>query len=71
MVSHSRPILDPMQSKFKFGLTHGCSPIYVVLMLTEIIADAKDSNSELYVTLMDTSKTFDVVSHKDNAEYTA
>ena len=33
-------------------------------MLTEIIADAKYSKSELYMTLMDTSKAFDVVSLK-------
>ena len=41
IVSHSRPILDPIQSKFQFGFTNGCSPIYVALMLIEIIADAK------------------------------
>ena len=64
MVSHSRPILDPMQIKFQFGYTCGCSPIYAALMLTEIIVDAEDSKSELYVTLMDNSKAFDVVNHK-------
>ena len=64
-VSMSRAILDPQQSPYQFGFTKGCSPVYAALMLTEIIAEAKDSGTELYITLMDTSKAFDVVDHRE------
>ena len=37
--------------------------MFAALILTEIMADAADSKQELLVTLMDTSKAFDVVSH--------
>ena len=63
MINNSRPILDPIQSPLQFGFTRGCSPLLAALVLTEIIADAKDSKQELLITFMDTSKAFDVVNH--------
>ena len=63
MVTLSNPILDSVQSRLQFGFTEGCSPTYAALILTEIMADAADSKEELLITLMDTSKAFDVVSH--------
>ena len=63
MVKFSRPILDSLQSQLQFGFTSGCSPVYAALVLTEIIAEAKDSGEELFIALLDTSKAFDVVSH--------
>ena len=61
-----------MQSPYQFGFSKGCSPIYAALLLTEVIAEARDKKKELIVMLMDTSKAFDVVSHTGmlNAMYT-
>ena len=63
LMSLSRPILDGCQSNLQFGFTKGCSPMFAALALTEIIAEAKDNDKPLIITLMDTSKAFDVVSH--------
>ena len=63
IIGHTKSILDPIQSPLQFGFSRGCSPIYAALLLTEIIADAKDSNQSLMITFMDTSKAFDVVHH--------
>ena len=61
-----------MQSPHQFGFIKGCSPIYAALLLTEVVAEARDNKKELIVTLMDTSKPFDAVSHTGmlNAMYT-
>lgn len=64
MVKHARPILDSKQSSSQFGFTSGSSPVYASLILTEVLAEAKDKKEEIMITLMDTSKAFDVVSHK-------
>ena len=50
-----------MQTPYQFGFSKGCSPIYAALLLTEVIAEACDNKKELIITLMDTSKAFDVV----------
>ena len=63
MVNHTRPILDQQQSRLQFGFSHGCSPVMAALILSEVIANAKDNDEELIITLLDTSKAFDVVSH--------
>ena len=72
MVNIARAILDPMQSPYQFGFSKGCSPIYAALLLTEVVAEARDNKNELIIVLMDTSKAFDVVSHTGmlNAMYT-
>ena len=72
MVNIARGILDPMQSPYQFGFSKGCSPIYAALLLTEVVAEARDNKNELIVALMDTSKAFNVVSHTGmlNAMYT-
>ena len=72
LMTLSRPTLDSQQSMLQFGFTRGCSPIFAALTLTEIIADAKDNKEPLIITLMDTSKAFDVVSHNSmlNSLYT-
>ncbi len=63
MVQEATNILNPIQSKHQFGFSPGCSPIFAALILTEVINEAKDSGEQLYITLMDTSKAFDVVNH--------
>ena len=72
MVNIARGILDPMQSPYQFGFSKGCSPIYAALLLTEVVAEARDNKNELIVTLMDTSKALNVVSHTGmlNSMYT-
>ena len=52
------------QSQLQFGFTCGNAPIYAVLVLTEVMAEAADSKKPLYITLLNTSKAFDMVSHK-------
>ena len=64
LMTHSRPPLDRNQSMAQFGFTHGCSPVLAAVVLTEVIAEARDNNQQLIVSFMDTSKAFDVVSHK-------
>ena len=63
MMAFSRPILDACQSRLQFGFTKGCSPVFAALVVTEVMADATDNNDPLFITLMDTSKAFDVVRH--------
>ena len=59
-----RANLDKQQSRLQFGFTKGTSPIHAAILLTETIAESKDANQEILITLMDTAKAFDVVSHK-------
>jgi hypothetical protein len=63
MLKYTNDILDKTQSHLQFGFTTGCYPMYAALALTEIMAEAKDSGKELYLTFMDSSKAFDVVDH--------
>ena len=64
MLKLSRPILDPAQSRLQFGFSKGISPIFAALVVTELMAEATDSNSQLQITFLDTSKAFDVVDHQ-------
>ena len=64
MMTHSGPPLDLNQSRLQFSFTVSCSPVLPALVLTEVIAEAIDNNEQLLITFMDTSKAFDVVSHK-------
>ena len=63
MIKQAKPILEH-QSHLQFGFFSGCSPSYAALVLTELMAEAKDPGTELYITFMDTSKAFDVVRHE-------
>ena len=51
-------------SPLQFGFTKGCSPLLAALIITEIMAEAKDSGQLLLITFMDSSKAFDVVNHQ-------
>lgn len=62
--SLSGPYLDSQQSSMQFGFSPKCSPLFAAVLITEAIADARDKGTSLLVTTMDTSKAFDVVSHK-------
>ena len=64
MINEAKPPLNNRQSHHQFGFTCGTSPIYAALTLTEILAEATDSRDPLYITLLDTSKAFDVVDHE-------
>ena len=64
LIKMSRPTLDSLQSRLQYGFTSGISPIYAATILTEIMAEAKDTKTELYVAFLDTAKAFDVVDHK-------
>jgi hypothetical protein len=56
------PMLE-MQSKMQRGFSEGSSSSNAALLLTEAIAEAKDMEKPLYVTMLDASKAFDVVDH--------
>ena len=64
MLQETDKILGTSQSHLQFGFTNGCSPMYAALVITEIMAEAKDSGKPLYLTFMDSSKAFDVVCHE-------
>jgi hypothetical protein len=55
--------MDRQQNELQFGFTQGVSPIYAAVVITEILAEAKDNRTPLYITFMDTAKAFDVVQH--------
>ena len=64
MLSHTDSLLDAVQSRMQFGFTHDLAPIFAAVIITEIMSQALDNNEELFITFLDTSKAFDVVSHK-------
>jgi hypothetical protein len=59
----TRRVVNSQQNKMQFGFTSGISPIYAAVVLTEILAEAKDCKTPIFVTFMDTAKAFDVVQH--------
>lgn len=64
VVSRAKPILKEQQHKLQFGFTEKCSPSNCALIISEAIAEAKDLNRPLYITMMDAKKAFDVVWHE-------
>ena len=55
--------LSTKKSLMQRGFTRGSSSANAAFMLTEAVADAADRTIPLYVTMLDASKAFDVVSH--------
>ena len=56
-------ILDKSQSDLQEGFTAGHSSIEAALILSECIADAKNSKKPLIVAMLDAQKAFDVLDH--------
>lgn len=56
-------ILDQSQSRLQKGFTSGQSSVDVALILSECIAEAKNSHKPLVVATLDAQKAFDVVDH--------
>ena len=56
-------ILDKSQSDLQKGFTAGHSSIDAALILSECIAEAKNSKKPLIVAMLDAQKAFDVVDH--------
>ena len=63
MLVYTNRALKTAHSHLQFGFTEGCSPAYAAILLTEVLAEAKDSGTPMIVTFMDASKAFDVVDH--------
>ena len=59
----ANPIIEGNQSRLQHGLTAKCSSINAAFLITESIAEAKDTRKPLYITFLDASKVFDVVDH--------
>lgn len=65
MVPHTRAALAPKSSKHQFGFKVGKSCVNAGLVLTELMMEAKDTKQPLFISYMDTSKAFDLVSHAE------
>ena len=63
MMHHTKSHARTRQSQMQYGFTENCSPSICSFMVTEAVAEAKDTGSSLYISLLDSSKAFDVVSH--------
>ena len=63
MLKHTKPRSKIEQSNMQFGFTENCSPTICSLLVTEAIAEARDTKSSLYISFLDSSKAFDVVDH--------
>ena len=56
-------LLTVKQNKLQRGFTKGVSPTNAALILTEAIAESKDTKRPIYATFVDATKAFDVVWH--------
>lgn len=52
------------QNPLQYGFTKGVSPAFCALLITEAIAEAADTKSQVFLSFMDSSKAFDMVNHK-------
>lgn len=57
-----KPILQK-QNPLQRGFTRGCSPSNATVIVTELIADAKDNKKPLSIAFLDAQKAFDVLDH--------
>ena len=57
------PKLNNNQSDVQFGFTRGLLPIMAALIASEVILQAKQQKSNLYLVTLDKKKAFDVVHH--------
>jgi hypothetical protein len=57
------PKLNNNQSDLQFGFTRGLSPIMAALIVSEVILQAKQQKSNIYLFTLDSQKAFDVVYH--------
>ena len=63
MTIQTKPCSLKHQDPSQYGFTEKCSPSICSLMVTEAIAEAKDLDQNLYISLMDSAKAFDLVDH--------
>ena len=57
------PVTSALQSDLQKGFTDGSSSIIAALMVSEIMNEAIDTKSELFIASLDARKAFDVVYH--------
>ena len=63
MMDRLEPATKAKQDPLQFVFTAGCSRSICALLITEVIAEAKDNSNPLYITFLDSSKAFDMVDH--------
>jgi hypothetical protein len=63
IATHTEALLRPHQSGLQYGFTKGLSPAHAALLVTEAIAEQRDSKCPLYIATLDAQKAFDVVDH--------
>jgi hypothetical protein len=64
IATHTETLLRPYQCDLQYGFTQGMSPTHAALLVTEAIAEQRDTKVPLYVATLDAQKAFDVVNHE-------
>ena len=63
LIPDQEKTLDLHQNSLQRGFTAHSSSVNAALLITEACAEAKDTNTPLYMGFLDASKAFDVVFH--------
>ena len=61
IVTRSKEAMTTSQHRLQFGFTEHCSPSHCAFIISEAITEARDTRQQLFITLMDARKAFDVV----------
>jgi endonuclease/exonuclease/phosphatase family metal-dependent hydrolase len=62
--SRLNKIVDPSQNPMQRGFTANCGSNNAALLVSEALNDCKDEKKTLFLTTLDATKAFDVVSHE-------
>ena len=62
-LQHQKAAVSETLVDHQFGFTELRSPSHATLLLSEIIAESKESNQPLYICTLDIQKAFDVICH--------
>ena len=60
---HQEAAIPPAKCDTQFSFTKGRSPVQATIVMSELLAEAKDEKKTLVVTSLDIMKAFDVISH--------
>jgi hypothetical protein len=63
LASHQRAAIPEDKQDLQFGFTKGKAPAHATLMVTEVLAEARDVKQPTYIANLDVVKAFDVVTH--------
>ena len=63
-LTYCKEDINQQLSGLQFGFTEGRSPAMASLLVTEAIAETRETKEQLYICSLDARKAFDVVSHQ-------